>query len=181
MARVSELRAVANVTPELYAKLRPLVTVWPREGGQINIHTAPVPVLRALNVDGSLEPLSEVDGEALLTQRRGLGFAGVEDFLAQPAFAGAPMAQAAQLIGETSSYFLLTARVTIADREARRYSVLRRQAREVTVLERVDASLYDLPPTPGEAVPDPGMRDADPGDNAVSLRDAAEPRRGSQS
>jgi general secretion pathway protein K len=181
MARVSELRAVANVTPELYAKLRPLVTVWPREGGQINIHTAPVTVLRALNVDGSLEPLSEVDGEALLTQRRGLGFAGVEDFLAQPAFAGASTAQASQLIGETSSYFLLTARVTIADREARRYSVLRRQAREVTVLERVDASLYDLPPTPGEAVPDPGTRDADSGDNTVSLRDAAEPRPGSQS
>ena len=179
MARVSELRAVANVTPELYARLRPLVTVWPREGGQINIHTAPLTVLRALNVDGSLEPLSESDGEALLTHRRGLGFAGVEDFLAQPAFAGASMAEVSQLIGESSSYFLLTARVTIADREARRYSVLRRQAREVTVLERVDASLYDLPPSAAEAVPDFGERTANPGESAVSLRDAAANRPGS--
>lgn len=180
MARISELRAVANVTPELYAKLRPLVTVWPREGGQLNIHTAPGPVLRALNVDGSLEPLSEFDGEALLMQRRDLGFAGVEDFLAQPAFAGASMAQASQLIGEASSYFLLTARVTIADREARRYSVLRRQAREVTVLERVDASLYDLPLSPDQPVLDATEAEANSGDNAVSLRDAPMNRRGSQ-
>src|SRR5690606_14274628 len=46
MASVSELRAVAGMTPALFQALQPLVTVWPREGAQstLNIHTAPPPV-----------------------------------------------------------------------------------------------------------------------------------------
>jgi len=150
MASVSELRAVANVTPEIYRALRNVVTVWPREAGAINIHTAPPAVLRALNVDGSLEPLAPADVQALLARREDPGFTDLEDFLAQPVFAGASVAGITSLIGEASSYFLLTARVEIAEREARRYSVLRRSERDVAVLQRTDASLYDLPPSPGE-------------------------------
>ena len=153
MVSVSELRAVANVTPAIYAALRNVVTVWPETPAAINIHTASLPVLRALNVDDSLDPLSANDGETLLAQRREAGFASVEEFLAHPVFAGASTARIASLIGESSSWFLLTARVEIADRQAHRYSVLRRQAREVDVLARIDASLYDLPPSPGETPP----------------------------
>jgi general secretion pathway protein K len=150
MASVSELRAVANVTPEIYRALRRLVTVWPPQPAAINIHTAPLAVLRALNVDGSLDPLSLSDAQAMVAQRQEGTFATVQDFLAQPLFAGASVAGISSLLGEASSYFLLTARVEIADREARRYSVLRRVERDVTVLQRTDASLYDLPPSPGE-------------------------------
>lgn len=153
MVSVSELRAIANVTPEIYAALRPVVTVWPEAPAAINIHTAPPAVLRALNVDGSLYPLSASDGETLLQQRREGGFASIEEFLAHPVFAGASTAAIASLVGESSSWYLLSARVEIADRQAQGYSVLRRQARDVDVLARVDASLYDLPPSPGEIPP----------------------------
>jgi general secretion pathway protein K len=153
MASVSELRAVANVTPEIYRALRDLVTVWPPEPSSINIHTAPLPIIRALNVDGSLEPLSLSDGQAILAQREDTGFADIEEFLAQPIFAGASVSAITSMLGETSSHFLLTARVELADREWRRYSVLRREDREVVVLQRTDASLYDLPPSPSEVRP----------------------------
>src|SRR5690606_2843760 len=56
MASVSELRAVAYVTPAIYRALQPYVTVWPQEPepGSLNIHTAPAMVLRSLNIDGDL-------------------------------------------------------------------------------------------------------------------------------
>jgi general secretion pathway protein K len=153
MASVSELRAVANVSPAIYEALRPLVTVWPQQAAGINIHTAPLGVLRGLNVDGNLEPMSPTDAQALLARRQETGFADVAEFLSQPEFAAASTAQIGELLGESSSYFLLTARVEIADRESRRYSVLRRDAGQVAVLQRRDASLYELPPTPGESQP----------------------------
>jgi general secretion pathway protein K len=141
----SELRAVANVTPELYLALRPLVSVWPEEPAAINIHTAPLPVLRALNVDDNLEPLPETDAQALLQQRQEAGFSGIEEFLSQPMYAGAATGGLSSLLGESSKFFLLASRVEIADREQRLYSVLRREAREVDVLQRINASLYDMP------------------------------------
>ncbi|MFT7286075.1 MAG: general secretion pathway protein K [Halieaceae bacterium] len=144
MASVSELRAVANITPALYRSLAPLVSVWPRTPASINIHTAPLPVLRALNADGNLQPLSLADGETLLAQRADTGFADREEFLALPVFAGASLTGTASLIGESSAWFLLDSRVEIADREQRLYSVLRRDARQVTVLLRTGGGLYDL-------------------------------------
>lgn len=141
MATVSELRAVANVTPELYRALEPLVTVWPRTPSPINIHTAPATLLRAMNVDGNLSPLSERDGETLALRRLETGYVDLEDFLAQPEFVDGPREGLASLLGESSSYFLLSARVEIADREQRLYSVLRREAQQVSVLQRLRGAL----------------------------------------
>ena len=153
MASVSELRAVANITPEIYEALRPLVTVWPQQPAKINIHTAPPSVLQALNVDGNLEPLRPAEVQAIVERRSDGGFADLAEFLQQPEFSGASTAQISEMLGETSSYFLLTARVEIADREVRRYSVLRRDAEVISVVQRLDASFYDLPPSPGENQP----------------------------
>jgi general secretion pathway protein K len=138
---VEELRAVANVTPALYLALEPLVTVWPQAATGINLHTAPLPLLRAINADDSLQPLSLADGETLLQQRQDPGFLDRDDFFSQPVFAEADLEGAAALFGESSSYFLLTARVEIADREQRLYSVLRRESRQVDVLLRMRAAL----------------------------------------
>ncbi len=142
MVSVTELQAVANVTPELYAALQPLVTVWPRTPEGINIHTAPREVLRAMNVDGNLQPLSLAEGEELCRERRESGFESAQTFLQRPHLAGDINAGVAGLIGETSNYFLLLSQVEIADREQRMYSVLRRQQRSVDVLRRRSASLY---------------------------------------
>lgn len=138
---VSELRAVANVTPEVYLALEPLVTAWPEDPGALNIHTAALPLLRAINSDGALQPLPPGDGETLLQLRQESGFTDLEEFLAQPVFEEASMAGATSLLGESSSYFLLDARVEIADREQRLYSVLHRASRQVEVLQRMRAAL----------------------------------------
>jgi general secretion pathway protein K len=142
MASVSELRAVANVTPQLYLALAPLVTVWPRTPAPLNIHTASLPLLRAVNADGDLAPLSEAQGEALLqTQEEQGGFADVTAFLEHPVFGDKSMAKVLALLGESSSWFLLSAEVEVAERKMRLYSVLQRNKREVQPVVRAMGSL----------------------------------------
>lgn len=141
MSSVSELRSIANVTAELYAVLAPMVTVWPQTPLPLNIHTAPAQVLRSINADDLLEPLSEADAQGLVEQREESGFLDKADFLAHPVFADKPMDKVAELLGESSAYFLLSARVEIADRELQLYSVLQRQQRRVESLVRASGSL----------------------------------------
>jgi general secretion pathway protein K len=137
MASVSELRAVAGMTSELYQALEPWVTVWPQVPSTLNIHTAPAMVLRSINADDDLRPLSQADGEALLEQRK-LGVADIDDFLESPVFADKQeqMEQVRALLGQSTSYFLLSAEVEVADRRMRLYSVLERGARQVNALAR---------------------------------------------
>lgn len=143
MASVSELRAVAHMTPDIYRALRPWVTVWPREPGTLNIHTAPPAVLRSINADDDLSPLSESEVQMLLAQRSESGFADVEDFLASPVFAErqADMQGIRALLGEQSCCFLLDATVKVAERNLHLYSVLERRQRSVRALARSTGSL----------------------------------------
>tara|TARA_R110002110_G_scaffold91264_2_gene237544 strand:- start:165965 stop:167005 length:1041 start_codon:yes stop_codon:yes gene_type:complete len=137
LASVSELLAVANVTPGIYQALRPLVTAWPQDPAPLNIHTAPVQVLRSINSDGNLSPLSEADGLLLAEQRESTGFTDMDDFLGNAVFAGQQqLDKVRSLLGEDSSYFLLRAEVEVADRNRRLYSVLERRARRITAIVR---------------------------------------------
>lgn len=141
MASVSELRSVANVTPALYERLAPLVTVWPAVPSSMNIHTMPEALLAAVNIDGSLEPLLPADAQALAAQRAAVGFADKQAFLEDPLFRGAPMEEVAGLLGESSNWFLLSARVEIAGREDRLYSVMHREYRRARSVLRARGSL----------------------------------------
>ena len=47
LASVSELRAVDEITPELYRLIAPFLTVWPAEGSKVNLLTAPPKSWRA--------------------------------------------------------------------------------------------------------------------------------------
>ena len=142
MASVSELRAVANVTAELYAALQPWVTVWPQEPLGLNIHTAPAMLLRSINSDDSLLPLSEDEAATLVQQREEAGFLDKADFLASPVFQGkGEMDEIAGLLGERSDYFLLRAEAEVADRNMRLYSVLQRRNRRISSLVRASGSL----------------------------------------
>lgn len=142
MASASELRGVANITPELYLALAPLVTVWPREPGQLNIHTASLPLLRAINADGELAPLGAMEGESLFQRQRSEGgFASLEALLEDPVFADKNMTAVEGLLTESSSWFLLAAEVEVADRTMRLYSVLHRDGRTVRAVTRADGSL----------------------------------------
>lgn len=134
MASVSELRAVANMTPEIYTALLQWVTVLPDATTKVNIHTAQSTVLRSINSDGDLSPLSEADGESL----EGVGFEDKKDFLANPVFAGKreKMGAIMNRLGETTSYFLLSAELEVADKNMRLYSVLHRHNRTIEAVVR---------------------------------------------
>ncbi len=142
MASVSELRAVANVTPELYRALAPLVTVWPQTPAPLNVHTAALPLLRAVNGDDELLPLGEMEGESLFQRQRSEGgFASLDELLEDPVFADKNMQGVRSLLGESSSWFLLAAEVEVADRNMRLYSVLHRDGRTVRAVARASGSL----------------------------------------
>jgi len=141
LASVSELRAIAHVTPELYERLRPLVAVWPQAAAPMNIHTMPVTLLQALGSDDGLQPLAPGTAQGLAQVRADIGFSSVEDLLALPALAVADSAGLLGLLGESSSWFLLSARVEIAGREQRLYSILQRDNRQISTVVRASGSL----------------------------------------
>ena len=134
MTSVSELRAVANVTPEIYQALLPWVTVLPDAATTLNIHTAEPTLLRSINADGDLTPLSEADGESLGEAL----FQDKNEFLASSVFAGKQdrMVEIKKRLGVESNYFLLEAQVEVAGREMRLYSVLHRQDRTIKAIAR---------------------------------------------
>ncbi len=141
IASISELRAVQGITPEIYAALAPNVTVWPSEGQSINVLTATFPLLRALNVDGSLEPLPLSEGKRLLLLREEGQIDSVDSFLEDLLFLEQEMNEIKSFLVDRSEWFLLEASVTIADRERRLYSVLHRDESAVTPVFRTEGEL----------------------------------------
>jgi general secretion pathway protein K len=145
MASVSELRAVAHMTPGLYQALQPFVSVWPSEPAPLNIHTAPPTVLRSINADGDLSPLSEMEAAALVEYRGDAAgeshFQDLNNFLENEVFKGKQMAKIRPLLGKDSSYFLLQAEAEVAGRNMRLYSVLQRGNRRIDAIARASGSL----------------------------------------
>ena len=136
---VSELRLLNHVTPELFAAIAPALTVY--GSGVINIHTAPVPVLRGINGAGSLEPLTAGEGEALARARADEGFADVQALLGGAVLAGRGIApELASRLGEESHWFLYAGEARLAGRTARLYSVLRREGGRVHAVLRSSAA-----------------------------------------
>ncbi|MGK0442200.1 MAG: general secretion pathway protein K, partial [Pseudohongiellaceae bacterium] len=66
MVSITELRWVKGVTLELYEALKPHITVW--GNGTVNINTATDNVLKSLNEDKVLTPLSDADFETLVAE-----------------------------------------------------------------------------------------------------------------
>ncbi len=129
---VSELRLVAYMTPELYLAIEPFVTVW--GDGSLNIQTAPAQVLRTLNADDQLQPLSAGEGEALVALRGEEGFESVQALLSSPVLANLQVDRNG--LAEKTDYFLYTGQVEVADRRSTLYSVLHRQGGQVKTLLR---------------------------------------------
>ena len=141
MVSATELRAVAYMTPEIYSALYPLVSAWPQDPKPMNIHTAAPALLRSINLDGELAPLSEGDGERLVEYRSEAGFADLEDFFVQAALDEQAVGEVRPLLGETTSWFLLGATVEVAERQMRLYSVLQRRGRSIQAVVRASGSL----------------------------------------
>lgn len=141
LASVSELRAVDGITPELYTLIAPFVTVWPAEGSKVNILTAPPQLLAALGGDDDAEPLAMQQVSRILELRAEGMITDVETYLSDALFTNATTTALREMIDVKSDWFLLDARVDIADRERRLYSVLRRQGRAVSVIHRTEGEL----------------------------------------
>lgn len=141
MLSVSELQAVAYVTPEIYSAVEPLLTVWTADL-KINVNTAPVQVLRTLNSTNDYRPLSQQEGESLLELRGEEGFENTQALLDSPVFEGRELSEELRnSLAERSQYFLFIAEVEVADRISRLYSVLHRQQGRVQALVRASGSL----------------------------------------
>lgn len=139
MYSVSELRSVANMTPEIFAALAPVVTVW-SEDHSINVHTAPLAVLRSINEDKDLSPLSASEGETLEEERGEDGFENLDAMLSSPILEGRNLGDLRNRLGEVSDSFLFIGQVEVADRVTRLYSVLQRDRGEGIVRALVRAS-----------------------------------------
>jgi general secretion pathway protein K len=141
MHSVSELRSIANVTPEIFLALAPLVTVW-GEDYSINIHTAPVAVLRSINANDVLAPLSESEGETLEQERGEDGFADLQELLDSPVLKDLKLEAVRENLGETSNFFLFQGEVEVADRVTQMYSVLQRDDQgNIRALVRASGSI----------------------------------------
>jgi general secretion pathway protein K len=141
LASVSELRSVAGVTPEIYRALAPFLTVWPKEGGVLNVLTASATVLRSLPLNDLLEPMSKEEGLRLVEARAAGVIFSVETLLEDALFSGAEVGDFSALLGERSDWFLLSASVEIAERELQLYSVLERNRGSVFVRYRSQGEL----------------------------------------
>ena len=141
MASVSELRLVRHITPQLYEQLLPLVTVWPRKPGLINIHTIAQPLFRTFNGDGNLNPLSEEDARVLITERRDVGFNDVDSMLENPIFHGKTVSELKSFLGTSTKYFRFSANVELQSLEMDMYSILERSGQRVGTLSRASIPL----------------------------------------
>ena len=138
---MSELRAVDEITPELYRLIAPFLTVWPAEGSKVNLLTAPPEVLAALNEDDALEPLSAQQVASIIELRNDGMLNEVDTFIEDVMFSDGATDELRDLVDIKSSWFLLDTRVEIADRERRLYSVLHRQGRAISVVHRTEGEL----------------------------------------
>ena len=138
---VSELRAVAYVTPQIYLAVAPYLNAV-RDAPRINVNTAPLEVLRTLSAAGDYQPLSVQDGQNLIDLRGENGFESTEAFLEIPLFADREdPASLSGAISLNTAYFLFRGEADVADRISRLYSVLHREGQQVQVLARASGSL----------------------------------------
>ncbi|EED34763.1 general secretion pathway protein K [Luminiphilus syltensis NOR5-1B] len=126
LTSVTELRAVIGMNDDIYQALAPYVTVWPERGGALNVLTAPATVLRSLNTETTLQPLTALDGEALVRGRTDGEWQSLDELTTETLLEAYGIDNVAGELGERSNWFLLTARVEIADTEQRLYSVIER-------------------------------------------------------
>ncbi len=126
---VSELRLLRAVDEETYQRLRPHVCALPAPGPEINVNTATLEVLMALDESIS-EPLARLlyqDGRARFSSleafRQALTDAGVQPLNLEG-------------IGVTSTHFLTRADIVIDDLPVTWYSLMRRDGVRLTVLWR---------------------------------------------
>lgn len=133
MQSTSELLYVKGFSYELFERIEPAIVALPQTT-QINVNTAPVPVLRML-----IDDLSESDAQELVSQRDDTPFENLEDFLKHPVVQGKKLNSAG--LGVSSQYFVLKAYAKIGRANAHLDSMLFRQGDRVVTLARSQGGL----------------------------------------
>jgi general secretion pathway protein K len=132
-AEPSELRAVAGVTPESYARLRPWICALPAAGpGTINVNTlapAEAPLLAMLDARLGLE-----EARRAIAARPQAGWSNVEDF-ARAARLQLPQPALAQL-GVRTDWFAFDLRVELDGAELEQGTLIDARFRPVRVAAR---------------------------------------------
>ena len=146
---VSELKMVKGVTEEIYQALTPYVTVWgngflninsidptlERENNVVNVgllteQSLPV-VMRTLNVEEDLNPLSEEMARSMIEQRINMGgFQELDTIFTGPLSA---LAETEAGLGVSSGYFVLMAQMEGSQRNYYQSSVIRRFQNEIGI------------------------------------------------
>jgi general secretion pathway protein K len=158
---VTELRLIQGITEEIYEHIEPLVIALPDQSG-ININTAPAEIMRTLNSNTEVTPISEEDSKTLESSRatapiennngenvqvasneeKKEGFSEIKDFLDSNEV-GQVFSTDAKLHPEVaglttgSNFFLLKAEVEIDEVSRRIYSLLERDTDSKTNKTRV--------------------------------------------
>lgn len=74
---VEELRLVRGVTPEVFEKIRPFITVY--SPGKINLNTAPKQILMALSAGQDVEEITGSTADEIVEYRKENPFVKIED------------------------------------------------------------------------------------------------------
>ncbi len=123
LLHISELRLLDGMDEVTYETLSKHVTVLPSHHAKININTASVALLLALD-----EQL-QVRQALALHQQGQAAFRSLQDFLQHPALAGYPLSldAVAQLVGVSSQWFEAVSLVRMEESEYVFYALLQRQ------------------------------------------------------
>ncbi|GAB1260894.1 type II secretion system minor pseudopilin GspK [Aurantivibrio plasticivorans] len=133
---VSELQMVKGITPALYQKLEPLVAVLPDTSASLNVNTALPEVLRSINDQSLLTPLSEQDVATIVEERTLQAFEDVADFSNNAAIKNAIPNLDTSDFGVSTNFFLMHAKTSVGEQIRYVRSGLSRTDGKVTTVSR---------------------------------------------
>lgn len=137
MLSISEMRRVKGVSAQLYQALLPhIVALAP--GTPTNVNTMGVNLARSLNEKGVLQPLSEVDGQAIVDELAANEVDTVTSFKSRPPVS--VHSPETDHLSTSTSWFVLEATVTVGDHVRRSRSLIERTASRTRVVRRTDAN-----------------------------------------
>ncbi|GLS27113.1 hypothetical protein GCM10007877_28320 [Marinibactrum halimedae] len=145
MASVTELLLVRHMTPELYELIRPFLVALPGQSKGLNVNTADEHLLRVLNVDTDLQPLSAVDAESLVVERGATGFLDMTEFMESSMAMNLSSSGRGQFSQEgivfNSEYFLLRSRIQVGRQRRTMNSLLYRENGQAKIVRRSEFEL----------------------------------------
>jgi general secretion pathway protein K len=131
---ISELLLIKGMTPELYRSLRDHVTIWPLQGGAINVASADRLVMQAIYDKENLVPLPADKADAIVQAIRQGELTTMEEFLNRPEW-GAEALNPQDLV-ITSELFVISTQTQVGRIRQAMDSIIRINNDKAEVLAR---------------------------------------------